>query len=73
LASGFGSVLFPRVSHRGRPRERLLLVLLALVTVFATIALLIRSSRRTLWRAIPHKLEAGTYFAALGLDSCSSR
>jgi spermidine synthase len=48
--------------------ERLLLVLFALVTVFAAVALLLPLLlRRALWRTIPHKTAAGIYFAALGL------
>lgn len=48
--------------------ERLLLILLALVTVFASVTLLAPLLlRRALWRTIPHKLAAGVYFAALGV------
>jgi spermidine synthase len=48
--------------------ERLLVALLVLVTVFAAVALLAPLAiRRTVWRTIPHKLAAGTYFACLGL------
>jgi len=48
--------------------ERLLLVLLAFVVLFAGVTLLAPFLlRRTLWRTIPHKLAAGTYFAAIGL------
>jgi spermidine synthase len=48
--------------------ERLLLLLLALVTLFAAVTLLAPLLlRRTLWRTIPHKLAAGIYFAALGI------
>lgn len=47
--------------------ERLLLVLLVLVTSFAALALLSPLALRwRLWRAIPHKPAAGIYFAALG-------
>jgi spermidine synthase len=65
----FRSALFPGPSATEEGLgERLLLVLLALVTTFATVALLVPLFvRRALWRAIPRKLEAGVYFAALGL------
>jgi hypothetical protein len=48
--------------------ERLLVVLLVLVTLFAALALLTPLLlRRALWRTIPHKAAAGVYFACLGL------
>ena len=48
--------------------ERLLVALLVLVTAFAAAALLAPLAlRRAVWRTIPHKLAAGTYFACLGL------
>jgi hypothetical protein len=65
----FRSALYPGPSATEEGLgERLLLVLLALVTGFAAVALLVPLVvRRTLWRAIPHKLDAGLYFASLGL------
>jgi len=48
--------------------ERLLVVLLALVTAFGGVALVAPLwLRRALWKTIPHKAAAATYFAALGL------
>jgi spermidine synthase len=67
--AAFRSALYPGPSATEEGLgERLLLVLLALVTAFAAVALLVPLVvRRTLWRAIPHKLDAGLYFASLGL------
>jgi hypothetical protein len=48
--------------------ERLLVVLLLLVTVFAALALVVPILvRRALWTSLPRKAVAMTYFAALGL------
>ena len=48
--------------------ERLLLVLLTIVTVFAALALLVPMvALRGVWRALPHKLLAGVYFGAIGM------
>jgi spermidine synthase len=48
--------------------ERLLLMLLAVVSIFAAIVLVAPLwLRRDVWRAIPHKRHAALYFAALGL------
>jgi spermidine synthase len=48
--------------------ERLLVVLLGLVTVFGAVALVVPLLvRRAMWKGIPHKAAAATYFAALGL------
>jgi hypothetical protein len=48
--------------------ERLLLVLLVVVSVFAAIVLLAPLLvRRDVWHTIPHKAHAAAYFAALGL------
>jgi len=48
--------------------ERLLLVLLTMVTAFAAIALLAPMvALRGVWRAMPHKLRAGVYFGAIGM------
>jgi spermidine synthase len=48
--------------------ERLLLVLLAVATLFAALFLLAPLlARRALWRAVPYKGRAAVYFAALGL------
>jgi spermidine synthase len=48
--------------------ERLLFVLLALVTVLAAVALALPILvRRNVWRGIPHKATAAVYFAAIGL------
>jgi spermidine synthase len=48
--------------------ERLLILLLCLVTLFATIMLLVPVlTIRRVWAAIPYKLRASAYFAALGM------
>jgi len=48
--------------------ERLLLLLLGVVSVFAAVVLLTPLLlRREVWRAIPHKRHTALYFAALGL------
>ncbi len=48
--------------------ERLLLALLGVATAFAAILLLAPLvAVRDVWTKVPHKLAAGTYFAALGL------
>jgi spermidine synthase len=48
--------------------ERVLITLLAFVVVFAALLLLLPlAAVRGVWRRIPHKANAGIYFAALGL------
>ena len=48
--------------------ERLLLLLLVVATLFGAAFLLTPLlARRAIWRTIPYKLNAGVYFAALGL------
>jgi len=69
---GFDSVLFGDETHALNVEEgigeRLLLVLLAVAVVFAAIFLLLPMfAIRDVWSEIPYKLNAGIYFAALGL------
>jgi len=48
--------------------ERALLALLAFAVLFAAVFLLIPTvAIRNVWKEIPHKSQAGTYFASLGL------
>jgi hypothetical protein len=48
--------------------ERLLLILLVVVTMLGAVFLLAPLlARRALWRSVPHKRNAAIYFAALGL------
>jgi spermidine synthase len=70
---GFDAVLFGDADH-GQLNveegigERLLLVLLGVAVVFAAVFLLLPMvAIRDVWSEIPHKLNAGIYFAALGL------
>jgi spermidine synthase len=70
---GFDTVLFGEEGMQGMNveegiGERLLLVLLAVSTLFAAIFLLLPLvAIRDVWRRVPYKLEAGLYFAGLGL------
>jgi spermidine synthase len=69
---GFDSVLFGDESHALNVEEgigeRLLLVLLGVAVAFAAVFLLLPMvAIRNVWSAIPYKLNAGLYFAALGL------
>jgi hypothetical protein len=70
---GFDTVLFgeegmQRLNVEEGIGERLLLVLLGFATLFAAVFLLVPLiAIRDVWRRVPHKLESGIYFAALGL------
>lgn len=70
---GFHSVLFGDADHAKLNveegiGERLLLVLLGVAVTFATLFLLLPMvAIRDVWGEIPYKLNAGIYFAALGL------
>ena len=70
---GFDSVLFGNSDHSKLNveegiGERLLLVLLGVAVSFAAIFLLLPMvAIRDVWSEIPYKLNAGIYFAALGL------
>ncbi len=63
-----GSQDMQRVNVEEGVGERLLLVLLGFAVAFAAVFLLLPLvAIRDVWRRVPHKLAAGTYFAALGL------
>jgi hypothetical protein len=63
-----GGEAFSARSREGGIGERLLVLLLCLVTVLAALFLLAPLLlRRTLWRTIPYKGSAAIYFASLGV------
>jgi hypothetical protein len=70
---GFDTVLFgeggmQRMNVEEGIGERLLVVLLLVATLFAAVLLLVPLvAIREVWSRIPYKLEAGIYFASLGL------